>query len=130
MAFNNNVLFNAAVIGFMEGSLEARNASEDVAADYAPLYAAAVSYATSLDGLIALDATLSGTGGVTLPPTTASITANQNAKIGLVRELSRAQFAGQQNTTATAGFYADQAAVVFAQYTEGVATFTANSSLA
>jgi len=129
MSFNNNLLYNAAVVGFVEGALQGRVSVDDTPADYGALFVAAQSYALSLDTLIANDVTISGALGVTLPPSTAAIAANQTAKVNLVLGLSAAIFDGRFNVTATPGFYAEQAAAVFAQYTEGVATFTTASTL-
>ena len=129
MSFNNNLLYNAALTGFIEGVRNGRNSTDDTAADYAGIYAAAQSYALSLDTLIIEDTTISGSGGVTLAPTIPATAANQNAKVALVRSLSVAIFTDRFNVTATAGFYATQAAAVFAQYTEGVATFTSAATL-
>ncbi len=139
MAFHNNLLVNAAINGFVQGALRGRpptgtNPPDDTAASYAALYAAALSYATSLDTLIANDGTISGGGGVTIAGSAASAaeTANQYAKVTLVTTLSEAAFADRYpvGLPATAGFYAVQAAEVFAQYTEAVAVFTAQSTLA
>jgi hypothetical protein len=120
---NNNLLFNAGVIGFVNGALEGRVSTDDNQNDYAAIYSAAESYGSSIDSLISFDATISGAGGVTLPPTTAAITANQAAKVNLVTSLSAAIFAGRYNVNATSAFYAEQAAAVYAQYVEGVAFF-------
>jgi hypothetical protein len=136
MSYHNNLLFNAALNGFIEGCLQGRpptgvTSVDDVAASYAALYAAGVSYATSLDTLILEDTSISGALGVTLAPTTAAIAANQYAKVTAMTTLSAAAFANQYPTglPATTGFYVVQATEVAAQYAEAIATFTAQATL-
>lgn len=132
MAFNNNLLFNAAFNGFMAGINDGSELQDTTAADYSNQSLAGVAFGTAVDTAIGHDTGISGSGGVTLPPTTAAITANQYAKVNLVFGLSRAVSSGRKSNTydTTSADYASVAAGILAVYTETIAAMTTNSSLA
>jgi hypothetical protein len=132
MAFNNNLLFNAAVNGFMEGVNSGSELLDSTAADYSNQTLAAVAFGTAVDTAIAHDTSISGGAGVTLPPTTAAITANQYAKVAAVFGLSKAVMSGRKSNTydVTSADYTSVADGIEAAYTEIIAAMTANSSLA
>lgn len=126
MAIVNDLIFNMAFQGALEGMLEGRPFESSTATDYEAQCDAADAYAQEVDSLIAEDATISTGGGdaSVLVPTTSAIQANEIFKGGLIRALSRAQFAGRVITNTTAANYASEAAAVKAAYTQAVTHFT------
>lgn len=122
MANNNNLIFNAALAGAIEGTAFGRILTNATAGSYAAQVAACAALATEIDAQIPNDGTISGGGGVTLPPTTAAITGAQAVKTGLIRGIAAAVTSGRNLTDATAGDYATLAAAAAALYTEGVAS--------
>ncbi len=125
MPFNNDILFNAAMTGFVAGAQMARNINDPTAAHYVNLVAQGVQFATEVDSLIANDGTISGGAGVTLPPTTAAIQDAQLSKTQLMVAICMSVRAGQFQAPATpvvASGFAVSAAAVVGLYTEVVAS--------
>lgn len=115
---NNSLLYNAAVAGFVAGALDGRDLSQEaVPADYAGIYAAAASFAASVDTAVPADSLISS-GGAAINPTTATIQNNELTRTGLMRDLCKSAIAGRYSVTATSAFYAGIAASVAAAYNE------------
>lgn len=120
MAKLNDILFNAAYIGFIVGAQSGRNPTSQVAADYSDLCDAAEAFATRVDTKIANDATISDGAGVALPPTTAAIQTAQLAKTKLMQSVCEALIDDRYYQSTTAADYDDLADVVAAEYTQAI----------
>jgi len=92
MAFsgNNQLIYNAAFNAAMAGQLAqnplvgASPALGATAPIYVAIAAVATAFATAVDAAIATNANLAtGAAGTTVPPTTAAITVNQGARVGI-----------------------------------------------
>lgn len=121
MANNNNLLYNAALAGFIAGAYGGTYPTSITTGQIAPTLAAAQAWAKEVDSLIANDSTISGATGATLLPTTAAITAAQAGKVGLVQSLSYAFSAGRNSTDAVSTDYAGAAASLALVYTQAAA---------
>ena len=86
---NNALLFNAALGGYLAGVLAGTNQQDAVQADYAPIVAQAVTFATAMDAAIATD-----TAGAPQPATSTGISVAGGAAI--VPAGSTAVFESQQ----------------------------------
>jgi hypothetical protein len=127
---NNNLYYNAAIVGFVEGALSARDLTqENVAADYASLYTAAVSFAASVDTAIPGDTlvSVSTSNPAALSPTSSTIQNDQVTRSALVRSLAAAAVSGRYNVTNTAAFYVGIAASVAAAFLEAAPAGTAGT---
>lgn len=121
MALLNDIYFNAAFCGALEGILEGRDFLSSTATDYATQCNAANAFATELDSLIAFDALVTtGASNTQLAITTNTIAANEQWRAGLLQAISRAKFAGRNLTDSTVLNYADEAAAVKAAWTQGL----------
>lgn len=122
MAINNNCLYNAALIGFLQGVLSGAWQSKTTATDYAAVKNAAVVFATKVDSLIAFDALITTGGSNTMLVDTASNTIQSNTQMrpALLQAISSAVMDGRYTEDATAADYANIAAAVVAAYTEGL----------
>jgi hypothetical protein len=120
MANNNNLIYNAARNAFLASSQTGGFPVGITAGQLGPLESAAGAYATEVDAAIPFDAAISGAGGVTLPPTTAAITVNQNVKTQLIANLTQAFFSGRTGVDAVVGDYAGIATTVAVAYGVGV----------
>jgi hypothetical protein len=92
-AKNNDVLYNAAVLGIIAGATV--GSSPVSGASYATLVANAEAVALQIDTAIATDATITGAAGVPAIPTTAALQGNQLAKSGLMFQLCASVWAGK-----------------------------------
>lgn len=115
---NNNLLFNAALNGYLAGSLAGRSGTDPTVAT---IVTAAAAFATRVDSKIALDGTISGGGGVSLPPTTAAITDAQASKTQCMQAICAGLMGGRYNTDAVAADYDAIAITIAAQYTAALA---------
>jgi hypothetical protein len=129
MAFsgNNPTLFNAAVDGFMAGSVADRGITDTTAGDYSTLVTAALAFATELDAQIAVDATITTAGApnTTIAPIAGATTANLNAKGHLMFSLCYGYWVGRLNPTPdpVAVDYLPAALAIKAVYNETVAGY-------
>jgi len=140
MALNNNLLFNAALSGFLAGALATSNQTDLVAlnanpptvpapADYAALVAMGVLFATAVDTAISGDVAATpqpaGTGpisvgspGVAIAPTTGPILEAQTFKIQMMQMLcfgvSFGRYPSQPSDMTNAQFQAQYAANITA----------------
>jgi len=120
---NNDVLFNAAQVGFVAGGYTFTFPVGLTSAEAAPNVAAAEVFATALDAAIANDATISqGSGAPIAAPTGAQIAESQ-AKSALVQALSQAVFASRTGVDLVPGDYAGIVASLVVVYTAVVANF-------
>ena len=103
MALNNNLLYNAALSGFVSGAVAGANQTDPTvvtpaAADYAALVGMGVLFATAMDAAIAPDVVATpqpagsgpisvGTPGVAIAPTTGAIQEAETGKIQLLQAL-------------------------------------------
>jgi len=122
---NNNVLFNAAMAGYLDGMMEGRSLTSSTATDYAAAVTEAAAFATEFDSLIANDNTISGGGGATLAPTTAAIQGAQLGKGACARSIAHAMSSGRYSTGQNAAAQATPAARAVALYTEAIASLVA-----
>jgi len=122
MANNNNIYYNAAYCGFIEGALAGRNPTSSTATDYLDLTQAAQAFAQRVDSLIAEDALVSTGGGdpSQLAITTNTIAADEQWRAGLLQSVCRGIIAGRYPTSEVAGDYATPAAAAKAVWTEGL----------
>jgi hypothetical protein len=121
MANKNNALFNAALVGFMEGAISGSWPLSSTAADYLSLKNAAVAFATEVDSLLAFDAqiTTSNVDPTMLVDTgSQTIQSNTQFKPSMLRGVCAAVMSGRYTQDATAADYAAIAATVKAIYTE------------
>jgi hypothetical protein len=126
MTANNNLLLNAAIAGFLAGSTSGRSpvtvTPNDLAGQQTALVTAATAFATSLDGLIPNDGTISGPGGVTLLPSTPAIANAQTSKSGLLQTLCAGALSGRVGTDPVAADYLPLTTQIASLYTQAAAT--------
>lgn len=121
MAILNNIYYNAAFQGAMEGILTGRDFTSSTAADYASAVNAAEAYALQVDSIIVFDALVTtGASNTQLAITTNTIAANEQHRAGLLQALSRAKFSGRRASSTTQADYTDEAAAVKAAWTQGL----------
>ena len=118
---NNELLYNAAIAGFIAGNMAGRSPDSEVAADYTNLVDAAEAFATQVDSDIAEDATISQAGGNALAPATAAIQQAQIGKTTMMTAIVQAITSGRYYSSETAAEYANLADVCAAQYAAGIA---------
>ena len=116
MVNNNNLIFNAALAGFMAGAFGGTYPIGLTSGQAAVPLAAALAWAKELDSLIATDTTISGGSGVTLLPTSAAITSAQAAKTEAIQSISYAFSAGRSAQDPVQGDYANAAAAAVIIY--------------
>ncbi len=121
MALNNNLLFNAALAGFIEGVESSRGVKSATAADYASVVAAGVVFATAVDTGIVADGTITG-GGAGVALATAASDNVAVSKCGAMRSAAAAVWQGKATTSTTAADYAQSAAACIALYTQLIAS--------
>lgn len=126
MTINNDIYYNAALVGALAGALGGRAFSSATAADYATQVNAAEAFALELDSLIAEDALVTtGAGDASqLAITTSTIASNEQFRAGMLQELSRSQFDGRNIIDAVQADYASSAAAVKAAWTQGITKIT------
>lgn len=120
MALNNNALFNAALLGFIEGAVGGAWITSATATDYATLKNAAVAFATEVDAQIAFDALITTNASNTMLVDTGSNTIQSNTifRPGLMQAVCSAAMQGRYATSATATDYLNIAKACAALYTE------------
>lgn len=101
MAYNNNDIYNTALVAAFGGAVSNRSEKSVVAANYTDLSLACQAYATELDSLIP---TIGGGASA--------------AQLDGIYSLSYAAWANRQPTDLTAANYATVANVVKAQWTQ------------
>jgi len=117
MANHNDILRNAAALGFAAGALAGGLPNTLTTAAYTNLKAAADTFGIAVDAAIPNDAAISAAGGVALPPTTAAIQDAQLGKTELLSHLCASALQGRFTTDTTAGDYATVVAAIVNQYT-------------
>ncbi len=121
MAIINDIYYNSALQGCLEGILTGRDFTSSTAADYATAVNSAEAFALQLDSIIAADALVTTGGAATqLAITTNTIAANEQHRAGLLQAISRAKFAGRRPSSATQADYTDEAAAVKGAWTQGL----------
>lgn len=125
MAINNDILYNAALVGFMSGLLGGRDVRTLSAGAITSINSQAVTFATAVDALIAEDATITTGGGDAsqLLPTTSDIASATLAKANLLTELCKAAVEGR-NAPAAAAQPSTVPAAIVAAYTAFIASLT------
>ena len=118
MAHNNNLLFNAAIAGFMSGALGGRVITSSVASDYAVLKDAALVFADAVDLAIPNDAQIPS-GSDDNP----SITFNAWCRALLLEQICKSVRDGRYSQDTTPADYTTLAAAVAAAYNETVPAF-------
>lgn len=122
MANNNNIYYNAAYCGFIQGALQGRNQTSSTATDYLDLTQAAQAFAQRVDSLIAESALVSTGGGdpSQLAITTNTIAANEQWRAALLQSICAGQTAGRYPKSETSADYATPAAAAHAAWVEGL----------
>ena len=122
MANNNNIYYNAAYCGFIQGALQGRNPTSSTATDYLDLTQAAQAFAQRVDSLIAESALVSTGGGdpTQLAITTNTIAANEQWRAGLLQAVCAGIIAGRYPVSETSADYATPAAAAKACWTEAL----------
>jgi len=122
MAYNNNIYGNAAYVGSLGGMLGGRLINSAVAASYAPLRAAAVAFASSVDALIAFDALVSTAASNTqLAQTTNAISANEQWRAALLQGICNSVWSGRYPTAAEAAANSVLATAVYTLWNAALA---------
>ncbi len=125
MAYLNNIYGNAAYVGFIRGNLTGRKSTNTTATSYLNLKTAALAFAAQVDSLIVFDALVSTGAGITqLAITTNTIAANEQFRAGLLQEICAAQMSGAYTNDATQADYTNDAAAIFAIWTEMILGLT------
>lgn len=121
MAIINNIYYNAAFTGALEGALTGRNFTSATAADYAAVVNAAEAFALAVDAGIAFDALVTtGASNTQLAITTNTIAANEQWRAGLLQCVCRGLISGRRITDTTQASYNDEAAAAKAAWTQGL----------
>ena len=121
MANLNNIYYNAAYCGFIQGALQGRNQTSSTATDYLNLTQAAQAFAQRVDSLIAFDALVTTAANITqLEITTNTIAANEQWRAGLLQSICAGQIAGRFPQSETSADYATLAAAAKACWTEAL----------
>jgi hypothetical protein len=132
--YNNALLYNAALNGYLSGAMVGANLTDATSSDYGKIVTQAQAWAAEIDSLILTDTAgapqpAGSTGisvittGVAITPTTSTaVYESQLQKTGLIQMLSMG-IAFQRYATGLAGTtFATQAAAVKALYFEAVAS--------
>jgi hypothetical protein len=123
MTVHNALLFNAALDGFVAGSVAGQGLTDTTSADYAGLVASATNYATEVDSLIGNDSTISqGSGAAIYTGFTSAIVENQSAKVALIESLSFSAAFQRYQANQTQAQVTPTAEAVVALYTEAIAS--------
>jgi hypothetical protein len=118
MAKNNDIYFNAALSGFIRGSLDGRKPLTSITA----VLAAAVVFADKVDNNIANDALVSNAGGLQLEPTTATIAADEQWRASVLHDLCAAATSGRYFTSTTPSDYSSLATQIATDWAVVVAS--------
>lgn len=121
MAFsgNNQSLYNAALRGYIAGTVRNRPIVDPTSADYAATIGnPATAFATEVDSLIVADAQLTAAGATIVPGTAAQQQAAL-AKPGLMQAIAESVASSPGGST-TAAAYLVQATACAALYAQGV----------
>lgn len=122
---NNNCLYNAAYVGFIQGAIGGAWQQSATATDYLKLTQAAQAFAQEVDTLIPFDALITTNSASTMLVDTASNTIQSNTQFrpGLLQAIVQANFDGRYGLDATATDYSKIAATCAAIYTESILLF-------
>jgi len=129
--YNNALLFNAALNGYLSGAMLGANLTDPTASDYSNIVTQAQAWAAELDSLIPTDTAgapqpAGSTGisvvttGVAILPTTTPVYESQLQKTGLIQSLSMGIAFQRYATGLTGSTFAVQAAAVKAAYFQAV----------
>ena len=117
---NNDLLYNAALTGFIQGNLDGRNPTSQTTTDYDALVNAAAAFAVRVDSKIPEDGTISDVGGAALTPADGTVQTAQVGKTDLLAAVCAAITSGRYYTSTTGADYDDLADVVAAVYGSAV----------
>lgn len=127
MATNNDILYNAAIAGFIGGAMAGRNPTSQTSGDYTDLVDAAEAFATQVDSKIANDATISEADGDAKAPATNTIQQAQLGKVQCMAQLCMALTSGRSYNSEVAADYDDLADVIAAEYAAAIAALLTGS---
>ena len=125
MTTHNDLLYNAAVAGFVGGSMANRNFTSPSEGHYTSLVDAAEAFATQVDSKISNDNTISAADGDALPPTTDAITQAQSGKVECMKAICMAAVSGRVYRSSTALDYDGLADIIAAEYAAAIAALLA-----
>jgi len=120
---NNDLLYNAALTGFIQGNLDGRNPRLALLGELLALDAlvnAAAAFAVRVDSKIPEDGTISDVGGAALTPADGTVQTAQVGKTDLLAAVCAAITSGRYYTSTTGADYDDLADVVAAVYGSAV----------
>jgi hypothetical protein len=123
MANNNNCLYNAAYMGFIEGALAGRKISSATAGSYLKLTQAAQAFAKQVDSNIAEDGLITtGGGSPAMLVDTGSNTVQSDTQMRpqLLRSVCAGVMTGSYTEDSTQADYTSLAAACAASYTEAL----------
>ena len=119
MANNNDILFNAAINGFVKAQLQGRGPASSNADDYGVVVDNAAAFAQTVDLSINNNSGISNENGTALAPISSLIQETQLGQIQAMESATFAVFAGTQSATSSSpSSYVAQAAVVKAIFTQ------------
>ena len=122
---NNDILFNAAINGFVKAQLQGRGPASSNADDYSVVVTHAATFAKTIDSMITTNEDISNSDGTALTPTTSAIQEAQLGQIQAMESATYAVFAGAQSATSSSpNSYIAQATVVNAIFTETISALT------
>ena len=122
---NNDILFNAAINGFVKAQLQGRGPASSNADDYSLVVTHAATFAKTIDSMITTNEDISNSDGTALTPTTSAIQEAQLGQIQAMESATYAVFAGAQSATSSSpNSYIAQATVVNAIFTETISALT------
>jgi len=115
---NNNLLFNAALAGFLESVEGGRSFTSATSGDYASVVNAGVTFATAVDALVPTDGSISAGGGAALA--TAASDNVAISKCAAMRSAAAAAFQGKATLSTNAPDYTLIANACVALYTRAI----------
>jgi len=119
MAFNNVLLYNAALNGFMAGAFAGGWPTDPTAADYLAIATQAETFATAMDLAISNDATISQAGGTaTTGAGSSTLVEYQVSKPALLQAIVFGVTFSRFQTGAPAAVFATSILAIKAIYTE------------
>jgi hypothetical protein len=119
MAFNNVLLYNAALNGFMAGAFAGGWPTDPTAADYLAIATQAETFAVAMDAAIPNDASISQAGGTaTTAAGSSALVESQAGKPALLQAIVFGVTFSRFQTGAAATVFATSIAAIKAIYTE------------
>lgn len=119
MAFNNVLLYNAALNGFMAGAFAGGWPTDPTAGDYLAIATQAETFAAAMDLAIPNDVSISQAGGTaTTAAGSSALVESQTSKPALLQAIVFASTFSRYQTGATAAVFATSIAAIKAIYTE------------